>query len=262
MRSLHSAASGMTAQQTRIDMIANNIANVSTTGFKRSRAEFQDLFYDTIRAPGAANQADSVLPTGIQLGHGVQLASLSRENSDGDRKPTGNPLDMAIDGIGFFQIDKPGAGEILYTRDGTFKTDRDGNLVTAQGYLLIPTITVPPDALNLTVLPDGTVSVDQPGSTTPTVLGQFELARFVNPSGMRAIGGNLFVPTDSSGEAETGTPDDQGYGALSQGFLEGSNVNIAQELVEMILAQRAFEVNSRVISTSDQMLQAAANVGR
>ncbi len=261
MRALYTAASGMSAQQMRIDSIANNIANVGTTGFKKSRVEFRDLFYETLRAPGATSQADSVLPTGVQIGHGVELAAISRIPTAGDVQPTGVAEDLSINGVGFFQVDKPG-GETHYTRDGSFKRDRDGNMVTTQGYLLIPTITVPSDALNLTILPDGTVSADQPGSATPTVLGQIELARFTSPAGLRAVGTNLFVATESSGDPETGTADQNGFGKLTSGSLEGSNVNVAEELVQMILAQRAFEVNSRVISTSDQMLQAASNLGR
>ena len=261
MRSLFTAASGMEAQQTRIDAIANNLANVNTTGFKKWRPEFQDLFYEVLTAPGAASAAGAEIPTGSQVGHGVRTAGVSRIISQGDRQNTGNPLDLAVDGDGFFQVQKPG-GETVYSRDGALKLDRDGNLVNVQGYLLLPAVQVPPDALQITILPDGTVSVLQPGQTEPSNVGQIELARFSNPAGLRALGGNLFAPTESSGDPQTGVPDEDGFGALSQGFLEGSNVNVAEELVNMILAQRAFEVNSRVIRAGDEMLQTASNVVR
>jgi len=259
MRALFTAATGMEAQQLRIDSIANNLANVNTTGFKRQRAEFQDLFYETLRAPGARSGDGSQLPTGVQLGHGVKTASVSRIFTQGDRINTGGALDMAIDGDGFFQIQKPG-GETLYTRDGTFKLDGDGTLVTAAGDPVIPNINVPIDSESLTVRPDGTVTVVQPGSTAVTQLGQVELARFANPSGLRAAGGNLFAATEASGDPELGVAGEEGYGEISQGFLEGSNVNVAEELVQMILAQRAFETNSRVIRAGDEMLRNAAQL--
>jgi len=259
MRALFTAATGMEAQQLRIDSIANNLANVNTTGFKRQRAEFQDLFYETLRAAGARSGDGSQLPTGVQLGHGVKTASISRIFTQGDRINTGGALDMAIDGDGFFQVQKPG-GETLYTRDGTFKLDGDGNLVTAAGDPVIPNINVPIDSESLTVRPDGTVTVVQPGSTAVTELGQIELARFANPSGLRAAGGNLFAATEASGDPELGVAGEEGYGEISQGFLEGSNVNVAEELVQMILAQRAFETNSRVIRAGDEMLRNAAQL--
>ncbi len=261
MRALFTAATGMEAQQAQIDTIANNISNVGTTGFKKSRAEFQDLFYETLRAPGAASADGSILPAGVQVGHGVQLSAVNTMFSTGDRLNTGNPLDMAIDGTGFFQVQRP-TGDTVFTRDGTFKVDGDGNVVTAQGYQLIPTITIPPDAVSITVLPDGTVNAEQPGQTTPTNLGQLELARFSNPAGLKMIGGNLFEATEASGDPETGLPDQNGYGAVAAGFLEGSNVEVAEELVQMILAQRAFEVNSRVIQAADEMLTTASQLQR
>ncbi|MDP6980480.1 MAG: flagellar basal-body rod protein FlgG [Myxococcota bacterium] len=259
MRALFSAASGMEAQQLRIDSIANNLANVSTTGFKKSRTEFEDLFYETIQMPGATSESGTELPTGIQVGHGVRLASIGRVFSTGDRVATNNPMDLAIDGEGFFQIQKEG-GETLYTRDGEFKKDGDGNLVTKGGDLILPTITIPTDATNVTILPDGTVNVTQAGSATPTQVGQLELARFANAAGLMALGGNRFAVTEASGFPETGTPDENGFGALSSGYLEGSNVNVAEELVQMILAQRAFEVNSRVIRAGDEMLRTASQL--
>ena len=261
MRALFTAATGMEAQQLRIDAVANNLANVTTTGFKRSRADFQDLFYDTLQAPGAASANGATLPAGVQVGHGTRLAAMSRVYTQGDRTNTGRNLDLAIDGEGFFQLQRPG-GETVYTRDGSFQLDRDGTIVNAQGFALIPTLSVPTDATQITILADGTVSVLTGQSTQPTDVGQIELARFVNPAGLRATGGNIVVPTEASGDPETGPADDAGFGAVSQGFLESSNVNIAEELVEMILAQRAFEVSSRVIQAGDEMLRTAAQLQR
>jgi flagellar basal-body rod protein FlgG len=227
----------MEAQQMRIDAISNNLANVNTTGFKKWRPDFQDLFYQVLQAPGATSAGGAALPTGTQIGHGVRVAS------------------------SFFQLQKPG-GETIYTRDGAFSRDRDGNVVSADGYLLLPNITIPDDALDITVLRDGTLSVSIPGQTELSQVGQISLARFVNPEGLRALGGNSFAPSASSGDATTGTPDSTGFGSIAQGALEGSNVNVAEELVNMILAQRAFEVNSRVIQAGDEMLQTATNVTR
>ncbi len=261
MRALFTAATGMEAQQAQVDTIANNIANVGTTGFKKSRTEFQDLFYETLRAPGASSDDGAVLPTGVQVGHGVQLSAVNTIFSAGDRLNTGNQLDMAIDGIGFFQVQRP-TGETVYTRDGTFKLDADGNVVTAQGYQVLPTITVPPDAISVTVLPDGTVNAEQAGNSTPINLGQIELARFANPAGLRMVGGNLFEATVASGDPETGIPERNGFGAIAAGFLEGSNVEVAEELVQMILAQRAFEVSSRVIQAGDEMLRIASQLSQ
>lgn len=261
MRALFTAATGMEAQQLRIDAVANNLANVMTTGFKKSRAEFQDLFYETLRAAGAASATGEVLPTGVQVGHGVRLSAMSRVFSQGDRTNTGRALDFAIDGDGFFQLQRPG-GETVYTRDGSFQIDRDGTIVNAQGFVLIPSMQIPSDAMQITVLTDGSVSALIAGDTEPTDLGQIQLARFVNPSGLRALGNNLYAPSQASGDAEIGLPAEDGFGELTQGFLESSNVNIAEELVQMILAQRAFEVNSRVIKAGDEMLQTAAMLQR
>ncbi len=256
MRALFTAATGMEAQQLRIDAIANNLANLGTTGFKKSRAEFQDLFYETLLAPGATSSQGQVVPAGIQVGHGVRLSAMQRVFTQGDRTETGRSFDFAIDGDGFFQVQRP-TGETTYTRDGSFSVDNQGNLVNAQGFLVIPNVNVPPDALFVTVLQDGTVSAQISGDTDLTNLGQIELARFQNPSGLRAIGNNLYVPTEGSGDPETGIPDEDGFGAVTQGMLESSNVNVAEELVQMILAQRGFELNSRVIQAGDQMMQTA-----
>jgi len=258
VRALFTAATGMDAQQLRIDTIANNLANVGTTGFKKTRAEFQDLFYETLRAPGAQASNGETLPTGAQVGHGVKLAGVSRIFSQGDRSNTGRNLDFAIDGDGFFQLED-GSGQTVYTRDGSFQLDRDGNLVSSQGLLMTPNLQVPIDAIQITILPDGTVSALLAGETSPSDLGQIELARFPNAAGLRSVGGNLLVPSEASGDPETGIPGDLGFGSVAQGFLESSNVNMAEELVRMILAQRAFEVNSRVIQAGNEMLQTATS---
>lgn len=261
MRALFTAATGMEAQQLRIDTVANNLANVTTTGFKRSRANFQDLFYDTIQAPGAESTTGEALPTGIQVGHGVRLGSMGRVYTQGDRTNTGRNLDLSVDGEGFFQLQQPG-GETVYTRDGSFQVNRDGTIVNSQGLEMVPAIQIPDDAIQITILADGTVSVLTGQSTVPTDVGQIELARFVNPAGLRAAGGNILLSTEASGDPETGSADVDGFGRVSQGFLESSNVNIAEELVEMILAQRAFEVSSRVIQAGDEMLRTASQLQR
>ncbi|MEM7409222.1 MAG: flagellar basal-body rod protein FlgG [Myxococcota bacterium] len=259
MRALFTAATGMEAQQTRIDTIANNLANVSTSGYKKQVPQFEDLFYETLAAPGATDATGQALPTGAQIGHGVRLGSVGRVHTQGDRITTGRELDLAVEGDGYFQIQTPG-GETAYTRDGAFQVDQDGNLVTRLGSLVIPTINVPTDASNITVLEDGTVSALVGDATSPTTLGQLQLARFTNAPGLRGLGSNLFAVSEASGNAELGIPNQNGFGGVSQGFLESSNVDMAEELVRMILAQRAFEVNSRVIQASDEMLQRASNL--
>jgi flagellar basal-body rod protein FlgG len=259
MRALFTAATGMEAQQTRIDTIANNLANVNTTGFKKVRPEFEDLFYETLAAPGSQDASGAALPSGVQIGHGVKLAATTRVVSQGERVQTGRDLDLAIEGEGYFQVQNTN-GETLYTRDGSFQRDRDGNLTTRTGLLVSPNVQIPPDVRDVTIRADGTVSGVPAGQTQPTVLGQLEVARFANPAGLKALGGNLLAPSDASGDPEVGTPGQNGFGAISQGFIESSNVNMAEELVRMILAQRAFEVNSRVIQASDEMLQRAANL--
>jgi flagellar basal-body rod protein FlgG len=261
MRALFTAATGMEAQQVRIDTVANNLANVTTSGFKKARPEFQDLFYEVLRAPGATSADGTSLPTGAQVGHGVKLGAIAKIHGQGQLLSTGRDLDIAVDGDGFFQIQRPG-GETLYTRDGTFQLDRDGNVVSNQGFPLLPNVQVPIDTLSVTIFADGTVSALIAGDTEPTELGRLELARFANPSGLLSLGNNLAVPTEASGDPETGLPGETGFGELSQGFLESSNVNIAEELVQMILAQRAFEVNSRVIQAGDEMLQTATALAR
>lgn len=261
IRSLWTAASGMQAQTTNIDVISNNLSNVNTAGFKRSRAEFQDLLYETMRPPGVSSAGGNQVPTGIQVGHGTRTAATHKLFTQGDFQHTQNELDMAIEGQGFFQIVQPN-GDIAYSRAGNFKIDSDGRVVTADGYLMEPEITIPTDTIAVAIGTDGTVSVLQPGQTAPTEIGNIELARFVNPAGLSSIGRNLFVESDASGDPITGTPGEEGYGTLAQGYLEMSNVSVVDEMVNMITAQRAYEINSKAIQTADEMLQQANNLKR
>ncbi len=261
IRSLWTAASGMQAQNTNIDVIANNLANVNTSGFKRSRAEFQDLLYETMRPPGVTSAAGNQVPTGIQIGHGTRTVATQKIFIQGDFQHTENDLDMAIEGHGFFQITQPN-GDIAYTRAGDFKIDSDGRIVTADGYPIEPEITIPTDATAVSISTDGIVSVLQPGQTAPTDVGNIQLARFVNPGGLETIGRNLMIQTEASGEPATGVPGEEGYGTVAQGYLEMSNVSVVDEMVNMITAQRAYEINSKAIQTADDMLQVANNLKR
>jgi flagellar basal-body rod protein FlgG len=261
LRSLWTAASGMQAQALNIDVISNNLANVNTSGFKRSRADFQDLLYQNLRIAGAASSSGTEIPTSNQIGLGTKVAAVAKNFSQGDYKQTGNELDLAIDGRGFFQITTP-EGEIAYSRAGSFKLDGDGNIVTSDGYLLEPQITIPSNAIQLTVGPDGTVTVMNAGELTPSEVGKIETVRFANPAGLNATGKNMFMESETSGSPTTGTPGEDGLGTLTQGYLEMSNVNIVEEMVYMIMAQRAYEINGKVIQTSDEMLQMANNVKR
>ena len=254
MRALFSAASGMSAQQLNVDVIANNIANVNTSGFKRSRADFQDLIYQTLVAPGTASTQNTQVPTGIQVGLGVKPVAIQKLFTQGDFQTTGNNLDLVIEGDGFFQITKPD-GTINYTRAGSFKLDKNGQIVTSDGYALEPSITIPSNVTSITVGTDGTVSVLQSGNATPVTVGNITTATFINPGGLLAVGKNMFQNTDASGDATTGTPGLEGRGTINQGFLEMSNVNIVEELANLIIAQRAFEMNSKTVQTADQMLQ-------
>jgi flagellar basal-body rod protein FlgG len=260
-RSLFIAATGMEAQRLSIDVISNNLANVNTTGFKKSRADFQELIYQGIRAAGASSAEGVELPTGIQVGLGVQPAAVQKMFQQGDFVSTGNNLDLVIEGQGFFQIVKPD-GEIAYTRSGALKLNSEGNIVNSDGYALEPSVTIPPSALQITITQDGNVSVMQAGSPAPVQVGQIELAQFINPGGLNALGKNLFSPTSASGEATTGNPGSDGLGAINQGFLELSNVNVVEEMVNMIVSQRAYELNSKVVQTSDEMLATANNLRR
>ncbi len=262
IRALWTASTGMEAQQANIDVIAHNLANVNTTGYKRSRADYQDLLYQEIKTAGASSSPSTIVPTGIQMGQGVRMVSTAKMFSQGNFKQSGNALDLAIEGDGFFQVSMPDGG-IGYTRAGEFKVDKDGRLVTSDGYVMEPEITIPQDAITITISADGIVSVTQPGITTPTEVGNIELARFINPSGLNPIGRNLYLVTNASGDAVTGVPGgSDGHGNIAQGFLEMSNVSVVEEMVAMIAAQRAYEINSKAIQTADQMLQTANSMKR
>ncbi|MFA5985042.1 MAG: flagellar basal-body rod protein FlgG [Methylococcaceae bacterium] len=252
-RALLVAKTGLEAQQTRIAVISNNLANGSTTGFKKSRAVFEDLIYQNIRQVGAQSTQNTLLPSGLQLGTGVRTVATQKLHIQGNLQQTENSMDVAINGRGFLQILAPN-GDIYYTRDGSFQLDANGQIVTAGGFPLDPAITVPTDAISITIGRDGTISALQPGSATPNQLGQIQLADFVNPTGLEPIGENLYRESAASGAPVIGTPGDQEYGALFQGSLESSNVNVVEELVSMIETQRSYEMNSKVISTVDQML--------
>jgi len=254
IRSLWIAKTGLDAQQTQMDVIANNLANVSTSGFKRSRAVFEDLLYQTMRQPGAQSSQQTQLPTGLQLGTGVRPVATERIFTQGNLQQTGNDKDVAIQGSGFFQVLLPD-GTTAYTRDGSFQSDSQGQLVTSSGYVIQPAITIPANAQSITIGRDGTVSVTQAGSVAPVQVGSLQLATFINPAGLEAKGENLYVETAASGTANTNTPGSNGAGLLNQGYVETSNVNVAEELVNMIQTQRAYEINSKAITTSDQMLQ-------
>ncbi len=255
LRSLHISRTGLDVQQTSLDVISNNLANVSTTGFKRGRAVFEDLLYQIIRQPGAQSSDQTQLPSGFQLGVGARVVATERLFTQGSLNQTGNSLDVAISGRGLFQVQMPD-GSTAYTRDGSFQVDSQGTLVTASGYVVLPSMQIPPDALVVTIAKDGVVSVTQPGN--PNIisqLGQIQLATFVNPAGLQSQGENLFIETAASGSPQVNNPGTNGLGVLNQSFLETSNVNVAEELVNMIITQRAYELKSRAITTSDQMLQ-------
>ncbi len=259
IKALSTAATGMEAQQTRLDVTANNIANVSTAGFKKGRAEFQDLMYQQLRAAGAPTSGSTRTPTALEVGSGVRVVATERMHSEGDLKQTGNPLDLAIEGQGFFQVALPD-GRTAYTRDGSLKLSSEGKLVTADGYQLTSDISVPPDAQTVTIGPDGTVSATVPGDTAPVELGKIELANFANPAGLSQLGRNLFRETAASGTPVTGAPGVDGMGTVSQGTLELSNVQVVEEMIDLISGQRAYEVNSRVIKAADDMLGQTANL--
>lgn len=252
-RALWVAKTGLDAQQTRMAVIANNLANVNTTGFKKSRAVFEDLIYQNIRQAGAQSTQNTELPTGLQLGTGVRTVATEKLHSQGNMQQTENPLDIAISGRGFFQILMPN-GDINYTRDGSFTLDSTGQIVTSGGMPLEPNIAIPDDAESISIGRDGTVSVVQPGSPDSVQVGQIQLADFINPAGLTPIGENLFAETVSSGAPTTGTPGENEFGTAFQGSLETSNVNVVEELVSMIETQRAYEMNSKAISTTDEML--------
>lgn len=253
IRSLWIARTGLDAQQTSLDVIANNLANVSTNGFKRARPVFEDLLYQTLRQPGAQSSQSTQIPVGLQLGTGVRPISTARIHTQGAVQQTGNDLDVAIDGAGFLQIELPD-GTTAYTRDGSFQRDNQGQVVTSSGYPLQPSITIPENALSVTISRDGVVSITQPGSSATVQVGSMQLATFVNVGGLQSVGENLYLETASSGAPTPSTPGTNGAGILNHRYVETSNVNVAEELVSMIQTQRAYELNSKVVSTSDQML--------
>ncbi|WP_153109232.1 flagellar basal-body rod protein FlgG [Propionivibrio limicola] len=255
IRSLWIARTGLDAQQTSLDVIANNLANVSTNGFKRARPVFEDLLYQTLRQPGAQSSQSTQIPSGLQLGTGVRPVSTARIHTQGALQQTGNDLDVAVDGAGFFQVLLPD-GTTAYTRDGSFQRDNQGQLVTSSGYPVQPNITIPADALTVTISNDGVVSITQSGTTATTQIGNLQLATFINVGGLQSVGENLFLETASSGTPTPSDPGSNGAGQLYQRYVETSNVNVAEELVSMIQTQRAYELNSKVVSTSDSMLAA------
>lgn len=259
IRSLSIAKTGLDAQQTQLDVISNNLANVGTTGFKRSRAVFEDLMYQNMRQVGGQTSDQTRLPSGLQIGTGVRIVATERIHTQGTPTKTDNSKDVAIDGEGFFQVLMPD-GTISYTRDGSFQTDANGQLVTASGFPVQPAITLPGGTLSMTIGRDGTVSVTQAGSTGNVQVGQLQLATFLNPTGLQSSGENLYVETDSSGGPNQTAPGQNGAGLLNQGYVEASNVNVVEELVNMIQAQRAYEINSKAVQTSDQMLARLAQL--
>ena len=260
LRSLWISKTGLEAQQTQMDVISNNLANVSTNGFKKSRAVFEDLLYQNIRQPGAQSTQQTQLPTGLQVGTGVKPVATERIFTQGNLQQTNNNNDLAINGNGFFQISMPD-GSISYTRDGSFQINSNGNVVNASGHPLSPAITVPTNAQSVTVAADGVVSITLPNSVAVTQVGTIQLATFINPAGLQAKGENLYVETAASGTPTTLTPGSSGAGVLVQGFVETSNVNVVEEMVNMIQTQRAYEINSKAITTSDQMLQKLGQMG-
>jgi flagellar basal-body rod protein FlgG len=259
IRSLWIAKTGLDAQQTQLDVISNNLANVGTAGFKRSRAVFEDLLYQTVRQPGGQSSQQTQLPTGLQVGTGVRPVASERVFTQGNLQQTSNPLDVAINGSGFLQVSLPD-GTTAYTRDGSFHLDAQGQLVTSSGYALSPAITIPATAQSVTIARDGTISVTQAGQAAPTQVGALQLANFINPAGLQSRGENLYIESASSGAPTTNTPGSNGLGVLSQGYVETSNVNVVEELVSMIQTQRAYEINSKAVQTSDQMLQRLSQI--
>ena len=260
MRALSIAASGMQAQQLNVDVISHNIANMNTTGYKRQRAEFTDMLYQNLERPGSTSSSSGAInPLGIQLGVGVKTQAVGRITEQGGMTQTQNPYDLAVDGRGYIQVTMP-SGQIAYTRSGNLAVNADGVMVTADGYPIQPSITVPPEATAIQISRDGIVEATLAGQTAPQQLGQLELASFVNPAGLEALGDNLYLETPASGSPNTATPGSPGLGTLMQGFLETSNVNAVEEISSLIVAQRAYEMNARVITAADEMLQSTTNL--
>jgi flagellar basal-body rod protein FlgG len=256
IRALYTAATGMNAQQLQIDVVANNLANVNTTGFKKSRADFQDLLYQTLKAPGTPTTNNTQSPTGIQVGLGAKPAAIQRIDLQGDYNQSGNALDLAIEGQGYFQVTLPD-GSIGFTRAGSFKLDNQARMVSSDGNPLDPSVSIPAGSVDVTIGQDGTVTALTPGQSAPTTLGNIQTARFANPAGLRALGKNLLQETDTSGAPQPGTPGQDGRGTLLQGFLENSNVSVVEELIALITGQRAYEVTSKAIQVADEMLRSA-----
>ena len=261
IRALRSSATGMKAQEIRVDVIANNLANVNTSGFKKVQAQFQDLLYQTLRPAGVAEFAGQIVPTELQVGHGVRLSSTQRVFTQGNMQKTDNDLDWTINGDGFFQIEQPD-GTFAYTRDGNFEISQDGIIVTTDGLALNPQIVIPQNAMKVSIGADGNVDVTLAGQVQPQNVGRVELARFINPAGLRALGNNLYQETVSSNTPILGNPGENEFGQIEQGYLEISNVSVVDELVDLISAQRIYELNSRGISIADNMLQTAGAIGR
>jgi len=261
IRSLYTAATGMIAQQTQIDVTSNNIANVNTIGYKKQRAEFADLFYQVMEYAGVEDGSTQGNPTGIEVGLGSRPTAITKQFSQGNFKETGNDLDMAITGNGFFQVELPD-GTTAYTRNGAFKVDGNGTIVNSDGYKLIPEITVPENTVKVAISQDGTVSAIQAGETEPTQIGKIELANFINPAGLHSLGDNLLEQTVASGDVVTGTAGLEGFGQVRQGFVEMSNVQLVEEMTDLITGQRAYEANSKAITTSDEMLQTVNGLKR
>jgi flagellar basal-body rod protein FlgG len=261
MRALRTAASGMYAQQLQIDTISNNLANVNTAGYKKSKVEFQDLIYQTIQATHSVRGLGTTVPAELQIGHGVKPVAIEKNFGQGSPSQTGNPLDLSIEGEGFFQIKRPD-GNLAYSRDGNFSVSPDGRIVNSDGYLLEPEIIIPQDTIDVTIDREGFVYATLAGDTESTEVGQIELARFTNPSGLRSMGQNLFQETEASGVPIQSNPGMDGVGELNQGYLESSNVQVVEEMVDMIVAQRAYELSSKAIKTADSMMQEANNLKR
>ncbi len=261
IRALSNAASGMKAQELNIDVLSNNLANVNTTGFKRSRAEFADLFYEAKQQAGAPSSTGSALPVGTEIGHGVRPTSTYKAFTGGEMRETGNPLDLSIEGKGFFQVIQPD-GSLAYTRAGIFKTNAEGQVVNIDGYPLEPALSIPQDATSITISESGVVSVTLGAEMTQEIVGEIQVATFANPAGLTSLGRNLFAETPASGQPIQSTPSEDGSGRLLQGFVESSNVAVVSEMIDLIAAQRAYEINSQVIKASDQMLQQTSRLGR
>jgi flagellar basal-body rod protein FlgG len=261
IRALYTAASGMSAQQANIDNVAHNLANANTAGFKKSRVEFEDLVYDQTRVPGTPTSTTAEAPIGLETGLGVRAVATSRDFGRGNLRSTNGPLDLAIEGDGFFQVQLP-SGEIGYTRTGSFHLNGEGSLVTAEGYQIEPQISIPANATSISISKDGIVSAAIPGQSAAQQVGTLELAAFQNPAGLRATGGNLFMATTASGEPQVGVPGEESLGTVAQGFIEDSNVSVVEEMVNMILGQRAYEANSKVIKAADDMLSQVNTIVR